>query len=274
MRKFTYILGIIAAVVTAAAFIAVTTVIIPSNNYKKAEELRAAGKYSEAVIAFTELGTYNDATMQVAATYYEEGESKRTNGDWTGAETAFENAGNYSDAAIQITETKYQHAQILMTAKDYAGAAAIFITIKGYKDVNNLLAYDQTLAVAAIAVTAATAKDPFTKVGSIVTYGQYEQDNNKSNGKEAIEWIVLKYDSATGRSLLLSRYGLDAHRFDSKYYQGWDKSEIRSWLNSTFLNTAFTESEQKGIVTTRISTPSYREYSGGSDTEDMIWLLS
>ena len=107
-----------------------------------------------------------------------------------------------------------------------------------------------------------------------MTYGHYEQDNNTSNGNEAIEWVVLKYDSTTGQALLLSRYGLDAHRLDASTYQGWDKSEIRTWLNSTFLNAAFTTAEQAGIVTTKVSTPSYSGHSGGSDTQDKIWLLS
>ena len=87
---------------------------------------------------------------------------------------------------------------------------------------------------------AAALETEGTKVGSIVTYGHYEQDNNANNGKKAIEWVVLKYDNTTGQALLLSRYGLDAHRFDASKYQGWDKSEIRTWLNSTFLNAAFT----------------------------------
>ena len=119
-----------------------------------------------------------------------------------------------------------------------------------------------------------TAREPLIQVGNIVTYGHYEQDNNTANGKEAIEWIVLKYDSASGKALLLSRYGLDAHRFDASEYQGWDKSEMRSWLNSTFLNNAFTAKEQAAIVTTKVSTPSYNGNSGGADTQDKIWLLS
>ena len=115
-----------------------------------------------------------------------------------------------------------------------------------------------------------------------MTYGHYEQDNNTSNGKEAIEWVVLKYNSTTGQALLLSRYGLDAHRFDANTYQGWDKSKIRTWLNSTFLGNAFSSKEQEGIATTTVKTGnnadwvafakkkgwSYNSLDGGSDTQD------
>ena len=113
---------------------------------------------------------------------------------------------------------------------------------------------------------------PGAAVGDIVTFGHYEQDNDTSNGKEAIEWQVLAVDG--DKILVISRYGLDTHRFDENYYLGWNKSEMRSWLNSTFLNEAFTAEEQARIVTTTVSTPSYRGKPGGSDVEDKIWLLS
>ena len=33
-----------------------------------------------------------------------------------------------------------------------------------------------------------------------IIFGHYEQDNDTSNGKEVIEWIVLEYDEASGKS--------------------------------------------------------------------------
>ena len=38
---------------------------------------------------------------------------------------------------------------------------------------------------------------PFDTIGSIVTLGRYEQDGDKENGPEEIEWIVL--DAKDGR---------------------------------------------------------------------------
>ena len=111
------------------------------------------------------------------------------------------------------------------------------------------------------------------QIGSIVTFGYYFQ---QADGKDRtpIEWVVLDADWEEGKILVISRCGLDARCFDESGYLGWDKSEIRAWLNSTFLNTAFTASEQAGIMTTTVSTPDYEGNSGGSDTEDKIWLLS
>ena len=122
---------------------------------------------------------------------------------------------------------------------------------------------------------AAAQRVPFTKVGSYVAYGHYEQDNNTSNGQEAIEWIVLAYDANSNRSLLISRYGLEARCYDEgSTYPTWEKSSIRKWLNSDFVNAAFTATEQAELKTVTISTPSYQGNSGGADTQDRIWLLS
>ena len=116
-------------------------------------------------------------------------------------------------------------------------------------------------------------------VGEYITYGHYEQDNDISNGTEAIEWLVLDYDADTNCALLTSRYGLDARVYepwkrDTTKYPTWEKSDIRWWLNGIFLNEAFTAAENAGIVTATVSTPSYKGYSGGVDTQDRIWLLS
>ena len=114
---------------------------------------------------------------------------------------------------------------------------------------------------------------PGVKVGDYVTFGHYEQDNDKSNGKEPIEWLVLAKEG--NKVLLISRYGLDEHCYHKNTpYPTWAKSDIRAWLNGTFLNAAFTAEEQAGIVTTTVSTPSYNGHSGGADTQDRIWLLS
>lgn len=76
-------------------------------------------------------------------------------------------------------------------------------------------------AISEIAAAAISAKKEYSKVGNIVTYGHYEQHNDFSNGKEAIEWIVIKHDNKNGKSLLLSRYGLDAYHFNHTIYHTW-----------------------------------------------------
>lgn len=111
-------------------------------------------------------------------------------------------------------------------------------------------------------------------VGSIITMGQYEQDNNPDNGPEPIDWIVL--DVQDGKALLISRYGLDAKPYDGNT---WETCALRSWLNDELRKTAFSETEQSSILLTEVSnsnTEGYSEYnaSGGNDTQDYIFLLS
>ena len=118
----------------------------------------------------------------------------------------------------------------------------------------------------------------FKTVGNIVTFGTYEQDNNPSNGKENIEWIVLANEG--NRSLLISRYALDCRQYNTAYKDvTWETCSLRSWLNSTFLNAAFTADEQKAIQKTSVDNSKSQgnnncSTSGGNNTTDQIFLLS
>ena len=114
-------------------------------------------------------------------------------------------------------------------------------------------------------------------IGDIVPFGKYEQDNNTGNGAETIEWIVLDVE---GKSvLLLSKYCLDVklfHEGEGKATVTWKNSTLRGWLNSNFLNDAFTEEERDFIsmtVVSDIANASY-ETDGGDITEDKVFLLS
>ena len=113
-------------------------------------------------------------------------------------------------------------------------------------------------------------------VGSIVTFGNYEQDNDLSNGKEPIEWIVL--DVQDGRSLLVSRYGLYSEPADTRWSIDyiWETSTLRTWLNKEFLSEAFSEEEQERIPTVTITADPnpYHDTHPGKVTSDQVFLLS
>ena len=116
--------------------------------------------------------------------------------------------------------------------------------------------------------------------GDIVTFGHYEQDNNKVNGLEAIEWQVLDVDEANSKALLISKYGLDAKPYNKEYKgAAWATCALREWLNKEFLETAFTEAEQKIIKMTKVDNSQNQGYKGwrptdGENTRDRIFLLS
>ena len=102
-------------------------------------------------------------------------------------------------------------------------------------------------------------------VGSNVIFGEYEQDNNASDGKEDIEWIVLK--KGDNKVLLISKYALDCQP-----YRGWtwETCFLRKWMNETFLKEAFDEKEQAMIQTTTVTA----DTDPGNSTMDEVFLLS
>ena len=109
----------------------------------------------------------------------------------------------------------------------------------------------------------------------VVSFGSYEQDGNLENGKEEIEWIVL--DKKGNEYLLLSKYVLDYYKFYKEKAAGglisWNNSEIRTWANAEFMNTAFTENEQKNIMQSSVDN-TVNEYYNLRPSEDKIFLLS
>ena len=74
---------------------------------------------------------------------------------------------------------------------------------------------------------------------SIISFGQYEQDNNLDNGKESIRWIVVKKEE--GKILVMSEKALDCKPYNDTFASNivWENCTLRTWLNSTFINTAF-----------------------------------
>lgn len=112
-------------------------------------------------------------------------------------------------------------------------------------------------------------------VGEYITLGAYEQDNNTANGKEAIEWLVL--DVQDNKALVISKCALDCRQYHTEMTDvTWENCQLRTWLNSDFLDSAFTDSEAEKILSATV-TADYSEDFGtdpGNDTQDKIFLLS
>ena len=107
------------------------------------------------------------------------------------------------------------------------------------------------------------------KVGDIIKFGHYEQDGNTANGKEEIEWQVLKVES--DRVLVVSKYVLDEAAYHSNYHErnvSWESCSLREWLNNDFKQIAFSTNEQACIVNVNIAN------QNGNNTNDDIFLLS
>ena len=113
------------------------------------------------------------------------------------------------------------------------------------------------------------------QIGDIITFGEYEQDNNISNGKEPIEWFVL--DVQNGKALVISKYALDGIPYNtSRNSITWETCTLRTWLNSDFINSAFSAEEQALIQTVTVSADPnpFCSTDPGNATEDKVFLLS
>ena len=112
------------------------------------------------------------------------------------------------------------------------------------------------------------------EIGSSVFFGAYEQDNDASDGKEDIEWIILAKEG--DRALVISKYALDAKQYDlSKSDVTWETCTLRAWLNGPFLS-AFRAEERNCILDAAVTADTNPSHSTppGNDTTDKLFLLS
>ena len=177
---------------------------------------------------------------------------------------------------VKIKKEKYEKALSLRSVGEYKEAYELL------KDLNFKDSAEQLVQIKKIYGLLEI------QVGSRVFLGSYEQGN--ANGDKRIEWIVLAKKNT--QILIISRYALDCKPFDEQpqsvkksFFKSllympkpvtWETCSLRTWLNTVFLNTAFSPSKQKMIVTTRVAAdqnPSWPTPPGNS-TDDKIFLLS
>lgn len=238
--KFDKKLGIIVSsslCVFIAFIIVLTSVIIPNNKYNYAVALMDAGKYGEAIYAFEALNGYRDSANKIETIYFSQ----------------------YMDAVALMNEGKYSEAISAFEAMD------------GYKDSIskieecNINIYGEDV----------WNKIKTVNVGDIYSFGSYEQDNNKSNGQEDIEWLVLAKEGT--KILVISKYALDCKPYNTSNTRvTWETCTLRKWLNSDFINAAFSADEKAMIPTVTVSADKNPDYSTnpGKATQDKVFLLS
>ncbi|MBR1741674.1 MAG: hypothetical protein IJ733_07335, partial [Lachnospiraceae bacterium] len=103
-------------------------------------------------------------------------------------------------------------------------------------------------------------------VWDYVYFGNYRQINtnndtivNLHDDKVPIKWRVLSVEGS--EALLLADQNLDSQKYSASGSVSWENSSIRTWLNSTFMEEAFTAKEQESIKQSGVA-------------EDKIYLLS
>lgn len=157
-------------------------------------------------------------------------------------------------------EEKYLKAKDNIDRSDYIEAYELLNKIKGFKDSAALAEeiYPKYIKQKRLE----ELENQSIKGYGYITFGSYEQDGNIENGKEPIEWMVVKDPNGTG-FYLISRYVLDNKPLNSESNSDWRNSDLRKWLNNSFYSTAFTPIEQEMIK---------ESFSGGVDSK--VSLLS
>ena len=135
-----------------------------------------------------------------------------------------------------------------------------------------------TLGQSVPAKAAVSLQNPTTDGNGVTTwdciyFGNYYQSN--SSTKEPIKWRVLSVDG--NDAFLLADQNLDAKPYNEEDTDvTWATCTLRTWLNGTFLNTAFTSAEQAAIKNTAVVNDDnpYYDTEGGENTTDKVYLLS
>lgn len=164
---------------------------------------------------------------------------------------------------VIIPSSKYRSAVKLMNDGSYDEAIAIFTELEDYKDSEEQICKYEISALKT------------AKVGDYVYFGLYEQDNDTTNGKENIEWLVL--EKKDNKSLIISKYALDCQPYNErKENVTWETCTLRKWLNNEFINKAFTAEEQARIATVNVPAHKNPKYDTdpGKVTKDKVFLLS
>lgn len=280
---------VIIAMVIAFVFV-LKPIIIRNGEYNDAVALMEAGKYSEAIDAFTKLDGYEDSAdliedckTKILEEQYIKAVKLMEAENYQQAMSEFSKLGGYKDSAAKFEECKellllirYNAAIALLDKGDVVGAYEAFLALGTYKDSANKAAslYDKYQAEKR--KEQLVQKLASANVNATVQFGTYEQDNLTANGAEPIKWTVAKKEGS--KILLVSNVLLDVMEYDennSSYT--WEDCSLRKWLNNDFWNTAFSIDEKELIATTNVSPEKNQYYTSvnpGSATKDKVFILS
>lgn len=170
-------------------------------------------------------------------------------------------------STVIIPAVKYNEANALFNEGNVDEAYAIFNELENYKD--------SVEKAGNIRLTKTKETLQNIKVGDYIKFGAYEQDNDASNGKEGVEWRILKIENE--KVLIISKYALDCQPYHATNESAtWETCSLRKWLNNDFINSAFSEEEKARIPTVKVAAD--KNATTGSDvgnsTEDKVFLLS
>lgn len=226
--------------------------------YDKAIASGDSGEYDKAIEILEALKSYADSNDLV--TYYKARryEFKDTNDDRMRAIAMYEKIPEIKDskerkeAIVGIQEGIYAKGEEQLKAEEFFDAKETFQSLGDYSDARRrakdveIARQDKIKLLYANQRYAEALHFQNLQAGDVIKFGEYEQDNNLENGKEAIDWIVL--DIQDNEALVISQFCLDAKRYSDEGIARWERSSLCNWLNSEFINSSFEETARDCIL--------------------------
>ncbi len=256
---------------------------VTETTYLRANSYLTNGQYQEALNDFSQISGYSNSAQKIKETCYLQGKKLLSEKQFEDALKSFGRAGSYSNAAELIVETKYQYAQDLAAKEKFSQALDIYEKLDGYKDTAELEKqakynfaaqlretgyYDDAIARFTELGDYSDASEQITKTldakrrdvkqGDVITFGGWVQ--GKNGEYQPLEWVVLKREG--GKALVTTKYLVDFMPYGALT---WKDSNVRSWLNSTFYNGAFTANDKKAISETLLA---------DTETTDKVFILN
>lgn len=258
-----------------------------SDNYQKAVRF-ADEKLKAALTGYIEhINTCNENTRLDGIYTRAKNAMSTANTESAYKEAAhlFESVSEYQDSAV-LAQSCYENAEIARKKAERIAKRIKKIVIITTPIVCVIIAFIVVLNTVIIPMQkkndfiATYGQDVYDKFGLVVEgeyikFGAYEQDNNTSNGKEDVEWLVLEVKD--GKALVVSKYALDCKQYNTSGTNvTWETCTLRNWLNNDFINAAFSADEKSMIPTVTVSVDKNLEYSTnpGNSTQDQVFLLS
>jgi hypothetical protein len=162
----------------------------------------------------------------------------------------YKNLDGYKDSKEKLIEAQYLYGLELKSEGNYKGAVKEFAAAGDFKDSAVQKADAEKLVI------------KNSKVGKIVRLGN-------------CDWRIL--DLQNDKALLMIRNALEPRAYhDIPGDITWENSALRTWINTEFIHTTFSQTEQSNIIPTKVvnsNNPTYGT-AGGNDTTDKAFLLS
>lgn len=248
-----------------------------------------SGEYDKAIEILEALKSYADSNDLV--TYYKARryEFKDTNDDRMRAIAMYEKIPEVKDskerreAIVGIQEGIYAKAEEQLEADKFFDAKETFQSLGNYSDAKQRVKDTEKARQDKIKLLCANQRYAEAlhfqnlQAGDVIKFGEYEQDNNLENGKEAIDWIVLEVQD--GEAFVISQSCLEVMQFgmrDGIKLIVWQESNICKWLNSDFIKIAFSEYLHECILQTSLTSLnsfSLKNAEEGPECINYIFLL-